>query len=96
VSIEWDEAKRVVNLDKHGLDFADAGEVLEGPCLERLDTRKDYGEDRWLVLGSLRGRVVFLVYTEREERMRIISFRKATAEERKVYEQAVANRPGPR
>lgn len=94
--IEWDEAKRAANLEKHGLDFADAGEVLEGPCLERLDTRKDYGEDRWAALGSLRGRVVFLAYVDRGDGLRIISFRKATAEERRIYEQAVKNRPGAR
>lgn len=58
--MEWDERKRLANLAKHGLDFSDAAEVLAGPCLERLDTRKDYGEDRWAVLGRLRGRVVYL------------------------------------
>lgn len=92
MDIEWDEEKRAANLDKHGLDFADVWEVLCGPCLEKFDTREDYGEDRWAVLGSLKGRTVYLAYAERSENIRVISFRKATPAERRVYEQAVKNR----
>ncbi len=94
MGIEWDEAKRRANLDKHGLDFGDAGEVLSGPCLEKLDRRKDYGEDRWVLLGNLHGRTVYMVYAERGENIRIISLRRATAEEAGIYEKAIKDRLG--
>ncbi len=48
MDFEWDEAKRELNLSKHGLDFADAPNIFELPMLTALDTRHDYGEDRWL------------------------------------------------
>ena len=56
--------------------------------MERLDTRHDYSEDRWVALGMIRGLVVVLVYTERGDTLRPISLRKATTQERSIYEQA--------
>lgn len=91
----WDEAKRETNLAKHGLDFEDAWKVFEGPRLERLDCRQDYGEDRWAALGMIEGWVVFLAYTDRGEDIRVISLRRATPEERRAYEKAISNRHGP-
>jgi hypothetical protein len=58
VEIRFDPAKRRRNLVKHGLDLADAAEVLEGVRLETLDDRFDYGEERWLAIGMLRGQIV--------------------------------------
>ena len=84
----WDEAKRESNLAKHGLDLAIALELFADYFMERLDTRQDYGEDRWVALGILRGLIVVLVYTERNGMLRPISLRKATARERSIYEQA--------
>ena len=49
--LEWDEAKRQVNIRKHGLDFADAGDLFSQPMLVAPDTREDYGENRWRGLG---------------------------------------------
>lgn len=89
----WDEEKRESNLAKHGLDLADAWLVFESPYLERLDQRQNYGEDRWTLLGMLGAHVVFLVYSERRRDIRVISLRKATPQERRIYEQAVQNRP---
>lgn len=60
----WDERKRLKNLDKHGLDFAEAEEMFEGPMLVALDTRKDYGEDRWIGRGMSQGRILVLSFTE--------------------------------
>ncbi|MDR1489187.1 MAG: BrnT family toxin [Desulfovibrio sp.] len=85
--MEWDEAKRVGNLAKHGLDLAVSRELFADYFMERLDTRKDYGEDRWIALGMIRGQVVVLVYTERNDKLRPISLRKATVQERSIYEQ---------
>lgn len=56
----------------------------------RADTREAYGEERWVGIGTLRARVVVLVFTEWEpDVLRIISLRKANQDERKEYETAV-------
>lgn len=93
MGFEWDEEKRAANLAKHALDFADAWQVFEAPYLESLDQRRDYGEDRFAVLGMFGPHVVFLVHTQRGEDTRVISFRKATPRERRIYERAVHDRP---
>jgi len=93
---EWDEEKNQSNVRKHGLDFADAWEVFESPMLTALDDRQDYGEDRWIGVGMLRTRTVVVAFTERgEDTIRIFSMRKATAQERKRYEQTLRDRLGP-
>lgn len=93
----WDEQKNRQNSRKHGLDFADAWEVFGGPLLVALDRREDYGEDRWIGVGLLRGRVVVVVYTEPgDDTIRIISLRKALSHERSRYEEALRDQLGPR
>lgn len=90
VKFEWDQAKNRANILKHGFDFQDAGEVFEAPMLARPDTRRDYGEDRWQGIGFLRGRVVVVVFTEKDPHsIRIISLRKATRYEREAFEKAI-------
>lgn len=60
-----------------------------------LDTREDYGEDRWNGIGLLGNRIVVVVFTERgEEIIRIISLRKALKHERKKFEEALSDRLG--
>lgn len=60
-----------------------------------LDDRENYGEERWVGIGLLDGRVVVLVYTAPdEETVRILSLRKALSHERKRYEQYLKNRLG--
>ncbi len=89
MKFEWDKQKNRANAEKHGLDFADAYKVFESPMLVKLDDRKDYGEDRWIGVGLMDMRVVVIVFTEpKENTVRVISFRKATSDERKRYEQA--------
>jgi uncharacterized protein len=86
VEIGFDPAKRARNLAKHGLDLADAGEVLAGFCESRIDDRFDYGEDRWISIGMLRGEVVLCVWTETsEDEVRVISLRRATRYEQEEY-----------
>lgn len=90
MEFEWDENKNSENIRKHGSDFADAWEIFESPMFIRLDTREDYGEDRWVGIGFLGNRVVAVVFTEREENtVRIISLRKALNHERKKFEEAL-------
>ena len=83
--VEWSEAKRESNLRKHNLDFVDARIVFEGPVISYEDDRFDYTEDRYVSIGMLRGTVVVIAHTEREEAIRIISMRKATDNERRFY-----------
>ena len=91
----WDRRKNEINIEKHGLDFADAYKVFESPMLVGIDNREDYGEDRWIGMGLMDSRVVVIVFTEPEEdTIRVISFRKATTDERKKYEQAYKNQFG--
>src|ERR1700687_2679236 len=82
---EWDSVKAEVNLVKHGVSFPEAATVFADPLAIYLDDGSSEG--RMVVIGtSLRQRVLFVVHVEREERDRIISARRATAEEREVYE----------
>jgi uncharacterized protein len=61
---EWDEARNRANIRKHGLDFADAEETFRGLLVVDPDTREDYDERRWIGVGSIRARIVYLVFTE--------------------------------
>jgi len=89
---EWDKSKNELNIRKHGLDFADACEIFDSPMLVLPDKRRDYGEERLIGLGKVKGRVVVVAYTHRRaDVIRIISFRKANSREKKRYE-AIAHK----
>jgi len=81
VRISYDPAKRERTLRERGLDFEDGTEVFAGPALTVPDLRVDYGEDRYITFGLLRGRMVALVWTPRGRARRIISMRKCNAKE---------------
>lgn len=85
MEISFDPAKRAANRLKHGLDLSDAGAVLSGRCVDVYDDRYDYGEDRWLSIGSLAGEIVVCVWADWFDVVRVISLRKATADERQEY-----------
>ena len=88
--LEWDEAKNRSNIRKHGFDFAEAEELFRGTLLIRPDANQDYGEERWIGIGMIRGRVAFVAFAERpQDTIRIISLRKADREERQQYEKAL-------
>jgi len=85
MEIEWDSKKAISNLKKHGIDFADAVSVLDD---ERAITIPDDqpNEERFITIGvDFFSRILVVVYTRREARIRIISARKATAKEIKQY-----------
>ncbi len=84
---EWDETKDQSNRLKHGLSFADAPLVFEGPTLTFEDLRQDYSEQRYLTVGELSGRVVIIAHTLRGNATRIISMRKANAREAARYQE---------
>jgi len=73
----WHEPKRRSNLNKHGLDFADAEQVFAGPTLTTGDAGSHYGEQRFNTLGLLGATVVCICHTESDEAIRIISMRRA-------------------
>ena len=82
---EWDDEKAAVNLKKHGVDFRDAVAVFDDEYrIEWFDAAHSETEDRYNTIGLVRD-VLFVVYTERRERIRIISARRATAHERSIY-----------
>ena len=83
--VEWDDEKAEINKAKHGISFNAASLVFaDKHRLERLDASHGGAEKRWIVLGKAK-EILFVVYTERNEASRIISARKANAEERKIY-----------
>jgi hypothetical protein len=82
---EWDEAKSLSNVEKHGVTFAEAATVFADPFAVYLDDGS--GTNRMVVIGmSLRERVLYVVHIERGRRDRIISARQAERGEREVYE----------
>ena len=85
MNFEWDEAKRQVNIRKHGIDFINAETVFDGYTITIEDDRKDYFEQRFVTFGIMEGRVVAIVHTERGGSIRIISIRKAAKYEQKTY-----------
>jgi uncharacterized DUF497 family protein len=90
MELEWDADKAAGNLNKHGVSFEDAALVFyDAGRIEAYDGREDYGEDRWVTLGLAYSTVLYVAYTVRhEETIRLISARKANADERKQYFEA--------
>ena len=86
VEYEWDEAKRHSNLAKHGVDFSSLAAFEWESSWETEDTRKDYGERRWISLGRIGQLVHVLIYTRRGMRVRVISLLVANRKELEGYE----------
>ncbi len=87
---DWDESKNTVNIKKHGVDFRDAIDIFSHPMLTVVDEHCTYGEERWVAMGLMREMIGVVVYTERyEDVIRIISARKATKREVRLYEQNI-------
>ena len=80
---EWDESKRQANLAKHHIDFRDAKRVFDGPVFESMSRRR--GEERIVVIGTMEGIEIVLVYVMRGKQRRIISARRAHRNERQEY-----------
>jgi uncharacterized DUF497 family protein len=91
MKFEWDENKRLVNLRKHGIDFADARKVFKGERIIFIDDRFDYGELRFVTIGLLNEKLITVTYTENDETTRIINARKATPNERRKYFREISN-----
>ena len=85
MAVEFDATKQEDTLKQRGLDMARCDEVFDGQNLTVEDTRRDYGEERFITIGFLDDRMVVLVWTQRPEARRIISLRKANAREKAIY-----------
>lgn len=82
---EWDPMKNWTNIQKHGIDFRDAIHVFnDANYIEYYDYEHSNFEDRYIVLGKVLD-IIVVVYTIRNDSARIISARKATEKERRIY-----------
>lgn len=89
MEFEWDPEKGEKNLRKHGVSFDEAATVFGDPlAVTFFDPDHSDDEDRFLTFGySADGILLIVSHTDREERTRIISARRATRRERKIYEE---------
>jgi hypothetical protein len=95
VRFTWDARKSARSLRERGFDFEFATQIFEHRTVERVDTRRDYGERRVIALGRAQGIPLTVVYTDRAEAdgeivRRIISARKSHRRERQAYDKATA------
>jgi len=89
VRVEWDVDKNRENLEKHGISFEEASDLLLGVAdsMEVFDAAHSEEEDRYIAIGPIVRGLIVVVFTERdEETVRIISAREATRRERRRYE----------
>jgi uncharacterized DUF497 family protein len=85
-AFEWDDAKAAANLARHGVGFEMARLAFDDPnAIGRVDSREDYGEERYILLGMANDRLLHVTYTLRGERIRIISVRRPEPQERRRY-----------
>jgi uncharacterized protein len=85
MDFEWDENKRLMNLQKHGVDFADVPSIFDTDVVTVEDDRYNYGEQRFVTFGLLNGREIAVVHTDKDDLIRIISARRATKHEQRNY-----------
>lgn len=87
MAYQWDKDKAATNLRKHGIDFADAVSVFSDDLVITVPDER-FDEERFITIGlDALGRVLVVVYTWRGQKIRLISARPATRQERKQYEE---------
>ena len=91
IEFEWDEKKAQLNFEKHKVSFEESVTVFYDPLLATMpDPDHSEDEQRYITIGqSVKGRILIISYTERQNRTRIISCRKATSREKKTYEEGI-------
>jgi uncharacterized protein len=83
---EWDDDKAALNLARHSVSFDEARRAFSDPFgASREDRREDYGEQRFVLIGMAGNRLLHVAYTDRGERIRIISARLPEPRERRRY-----------
>lgn len=90
MEFEWDAVKAAANLRKHRVSFEEAASVFgDALAITFVDPDHSLGEQRWLTFGlSGHGRLLVVSHAERAGRVRVISAREATRNERKIYEES--------
>ncbi len=89
---QWDSEKESLNIEKHRLDFETASQIWVSQIIEKVDDRRDYGENSIIATGEEDGCFLVVVYTWRGEARRIISARKANSREKRLFEDEIARR----
>jgi uncharacterized DUF497 family protein len=94
MDFEWDPAKAASNVGRHGISFEEASSAFGDPLAHSIsDPLHSRDEERFVLMGQTNvGRLAVVVYTDRDETVRIISARLATPSERRRYEQTYAGR----
>ena len=88
--VTWDENKDAINRRKHGISFFEASRVfLDDNRIDFPDEKHSDYEERSITIGRV-GKILFVVYTERDDKTRIITARKATKYERSLYYGGIA------
>jgi uncharacterized DUF497 family protein len=93
MDFEWDTAKDEGNQRKHKIGFREAAEIFRSFIVVTADTRRDYGERRWVALGEYDDDLIRVVFTRRGDLIRIISAWKAGRHDREIYQEAKQDRP---
>jgi len=91
MQFSWNEKKRRSNFKVHGLDFVDCAQVFAGWIFTYEDARFDYHERRFVTLGMLANTCVSIVHTETVDEIHLISFRRASRNEEKIFFESINN-----
>jgi uncharacterized DUF497 family protein len=90
MNYQWDSVKAKANVKKHGVEFADAVGVFDDPDAITIEDQDSEGEQRFLSIGAdILGRIIVVAYTYRGDDLRLISARKATKQEVRIYEKRI-------
>lgn len=94
MKVVWDNAKNLANRKKHGLSFEEAAALFVGgvPHLDYYDEAHSDDEERHIAVGPIARGLVTIVYTSRDEEIRIISARQATRHEADLYHEDMGGR----
>lgn len=88
---EWDEEKNRANVVKHGISFDEASDIFYGPIVVKGSHRSN--EERWIAIGKSNERIVTVIFTRRNDLIRIISARHPRSDEKRAYRKASMGRP---
>ncbi len=92
MKFEWDLKKNELNIQERGIDFADAHEMFKHDLFVIPDSRKNYGEKRFMGMGYIQNRLMVIVFTKRRfNTIRIISLRKANRREQAKFKASIQN-----
>jgi uncharacterized DUF497 family protein len=90
LEFEWDKDKRLEVIERRGVDFRQAALIFDGPVLTVEDTRRDYGERRYISIGMAGPTCLVVVHTPRGEKIRIISAWLGGRSEERAYRESLA------